>query len=157
MVPILSIPIFALKLEDRLLPLLITSGTYAMRWFASAHFRLQKISERSTSKIGQLIPLFFCFPCFYLSNMAFQIVYTLRHRKLVRLSVQCARLSGKDHVVKLDDLILKQGGIAQAYGRLRYIASRIETVNGALNREKINHQNRLSALHANLKRLSPSA
>lgn len=137
--------------------LLIAVSTYAMRWFAGAHFWLQKVSERSATKVGQLVPLLLCFPCFKAHQFLFKIIYALNQRKLLRLSVESARLSGHDGVIHFDDLALKQGSVAQTYCRLRYIAGCLDSINGALDRDKINHLIRLSALRAKAERILPSA
>ena len=97
-----------------------------MRRFAVLHAFFQNISERATSEVVQSVALLLCFPCFHISNLAFQILYALRQRKLVCLSIKCARLRGEDSVIEFDDLVLQKGSIAQVYCRLRYIAGRLE-------------------------------
>lgn len=122
---------------------------YIMRRSAAAFRFFQRVGKCSRFELVQLVALLFAVPFFHVSNLAFQVLYTLRQRKLIRLSVERARLRGDDKVIQFNDLSLKHGSIAETYGRLRYIASRFDAANCALNREKIDHLSALSVLRAN--------
>lgn len=116
-----------------------------MRGSGSAFLLLQHISKRSRFKFVQFVSLLLGFPFFHISNLAFQILYTFRQRKLIRLSVQSARLRGNDSVVKFDDLFLQKGSVTQTYSRLRYILRRFDAANRTLNSDKINHVSPVSS------------
>src|SRR5690606_27378747 len=121
-------------LKDRFFAAVVAVCTKHMLWFSRAFFFFQDVSKLSKTYLGQFVPLLFCVPCFYASNMFFKLAYTLQQRELLRLSSDCARLGGKDHRLEFDGLCLNDGGVAQRYQRLRYIASRLETANSRLDR-----------------------
>lgn len=148
MVPILSIRGLTLKLEDGLSLLLITSSTNAMRGFAVAHVWLQKVSKRSTSKIGQLIPLHLCVPCFKLSHAFFKLAYLLNQRRLLRLCGQ--------------DFFLEFYGDRVASGRIADILQSYRKIEHSLERAKASeyftdHEIRLSVLSTSAESVSRAA
>ena len=73
------------ELENRFMPVLITVRAYAMRGFALCFFRLQRVSERSATIIGQLVPLFLNFPCFKALNLFLKLAYPLNECHLILL------------------------------------------------------------------------
>jgi hypothetical protein len=105
-------------------------STNLMNWFAAAHRFLKAISESSVPKIVQFVALLLCFPCFHASHFFFRIAYTLNQRKLIRLSGESAGLSGQNGILQFNSLALQHGRIPQIYHRLRYIAGRLQAING---------------------------
>lgn len=87
-------PILALtsmrELEQGFMPTVVAICTYAMRGFSVCGLWLQGKSKRSTSIVGQLVPLLLCFPCFKLGQLFFKFAYLLNCRRI-------ARLGGDDH------------------------------------------------------------
>jgi len=93
---------------------LVAVCTYAMDWLSVCCLLLQKVSERSSTKVGQLVPLLLSFPCFKASHFFFKIAYALNQRKL-RL------LCGEDFFLKVYDSPVASGNIVDVLQSLRQI------------------------------------
>ena len=97
-----------------------------MLWFAFAHIWLQKVSERIPSKVGQLISLLLCIPCFELSNVLFKFVYLSRQRRLALLGAQTALLGGQDLSLQFPDLSFDGMNLVQIRNALRKVVRGLE-------------------------------
>lgn len=97
-----------------------------MLWFAFAHICLQKVSERIPSKVGQLISLLLCIPCFELSNVLFKFVYLSRQRRLALLGAQAALLGGQDLSLQFPDLSFDGMNLVQIRNALRKVVRGLE-------------------------------
>jgi hypothetical protein len=64
----------------------------------------KRISQTSTSEVGQYIPLLICIPCFKLSHAAFKLAYRINQRRLLRLR-------GQDFFLKFYDRSIATGGV----------------------------------------------
>src|SRR5262249_36965339 len=83
-------------------------------------------SEASASKVGQLVFLLLCLPCFHLSNVFFQLAYLLQQRILRRVGRDCVLLGGEDYSVEFDGLLQKLGVIPNPEKALRDFCRSIE-------------------------------
>src|SRR3954470_12761415 len=107
------------ELKDGLMSLLIAGSTKAMHGFAFCCLRLQLISERATTVIGEFVPLLLSFPCFKLSHLCFKLAYSLQQGKLVRMG-------GQNLPLKLNNRTLELGGIAEVHKTLRDVLRSLE-------------------------------
>ncbi len=112
---------------------LVAVSTYAMGRFGAAHVWLQKVSERFSSEIGQLIPLLLCIPCFKRSHACFKTAYFLGHRRLALMGRKSAMLGGHDLSLQFDNRIPKFGSVSETYQFLRGLARRFERVSDRIN------------------------
>ena len=119
--------------------LIEASCTKLMGWFAVSCLFLQDVSERSTSKIGQLVPLLLSFLCFQLSHFFFKAAYFLQQRHLVRLARKCAALGGKDYSLQFDHTPLNGGSLLEIEESLGYFRRRLERAYSRGNRTHIRH------------------
>ena len=92
-----------------------------VRGFGAAHSFFYRISERPKTDIIKFVPLLLCVPCFYISNLFFEIAYSLQQRKLVRLGRECVRLGGHDEFLQFDDCLVKFREISNRPERFRHV------------------------------------
>ena len=132
------------SLEDRYIAIVEAVLAHEMSQSVATFRFFKRKGENTRSDLGQFVSLPLGFPFFHVSNLAFQLLYTLCQYKLVCLSIQCARLRADDSVVQFDNFALQEGSVTQVYCGLSNIARCFEAINGTLYSEKVNHENRLS-------------
>jgi hypothetical protein len=113
-VPVLPVCCSEIELKDRLMSPLVTGSTKAMRGLAFCGLRLQLVSERSATIVGQFVSLLLSVPCFKLSHLLFKIAYSLNQRRLLRLF-------GKDFFLKLYDRGVANRNVVEILQSLRTI------------------------------------
>ena len=123
---------FAVLIEDRLSPILVTLCTYPMRWFGIAHGFFKRIYDCSCPWGCKLIAFFLTFPCFYASDFFFKCSYLINHRRLSRIGRKCAALGGQNGALKLNNLSLYFGDRLKLKNTLCDVASELEARNSAL-------------------------
>src|SRR5689334_19073321 len=109
------------RLKYGFLAMLVACSAYFVRKFGTAHSFFYYISERTQPYVFKFILLLLCVPCFYISNLFFEITYSLQQRKLVRLGRECVRLGGHDESLQFDDCLVKLREIADRPERLGHI------------------------------------
>lgn len=79
----------SLLLEDTFMTILVAASTKIMLWFGALHAWLYAIGrDPGPADLHKFIALFFCIPCFKISNLFFKIAYALNERHLRRLGLQ---------------------------------------------------------------------
>jgi hypothetical protein len=101
-------------LQDRFSAILITCGTYLMRWFGALSIGLQRVGERSPSKFFQFVTVFLSVPFFKLSHFFFKLVYVIQSR---RLRFACS----EEFFLKFYDRRIATGGVIEVLKSLRNI------------------------------------
>src|SRR3990172_9559383 len=114
------------SLEDRLLSVFVAISAKMMRLFGALCLVFHAVDKNSRSNFLKLIALLLSFPCFKASNLFFKLAYLLNQRKALLQSRRCAALGVYDLRLEFDKLSLEGGTIAQTYGRLNDILSRLE-------------------------------
>src|SRR2546430_498482 len=119
-----------------------------MRRFSACFVSLHGVSKRSTTVIGQLVPLLLSFPCFKASHFFFKLAYALNQRRL-------RRLCGEEFFLQFYDRRVATGSVIDVLKSLRNIKCGLDGAQ-ASNRFT-NHRNLLAtraSLTANSERAS---
>src|SRR5438132_1521782 len=86
------------------MPYLVAICTNIMRWFASAHRRLQAISNISVSRVNRHISLLLCFPCFHASHYFFKLACLLNQRRALLVRREQAAVGFENSTLQIDNL-----------------------------------------------------
>jgi hypothetical protein len=114
-----------LSLQNALEAACVAVSAYLMTWFGKLRGRFQDISERATFPTMKFIFLLLTLPAFKISNLFFEIAYSVQKRRMLRLGAHCATLGGENYGIQFDDLRLDKLTIAQRHCRLDEIANNL--------------------------------
>lgn len=126
-------------LEDRLLAVLDAVGTKVVHRLHSTHRFLARVSERSTGKFYELVPLLLTFPVFELSQLAFKLVYPIGALRLRRLGRQHPGIGIDEHALQLQRLAAESLRIPDPDQGLRYFRRGLERIQSDPDCCHVNH------------------
>lgn len=116
----------AVRLQKRLLAVLIAGGAYGMERFGLVANYFVHIGKCTPLKFFEFILFLLAFPFYRLSYLCFKLSYLLQQRELRRLGGQCAALGGHDLSGQFECLRLEGGRVSEIHHRLSNVASNLK-------------------------------